>query len=91
MISYTAGVNGVMRCMHIDQWEKCFKNTQVQFWKTRQGSFEEEKLNFLNENPYKFLLAFENTVDVDYISEKIYHACLFNTNHSNLLWRQSSV
>ena len=69
----------LMRYMHIDQWGKCFKNTRGQFWKTRHGSFEEEKLNFLNENPYKFLLAFENTVDVDYITEKIYHAYLTRT------------
>ena len=66
----------LMRYLHIDQWGKCFKNTPGQFWKTRHGSFEQEKLNFLNKNPYKFLLAFENTVDNDYVTEKIYHAYL---------------
>ena len=67
----------LMKFVHVDQWGKCLKNTPAEFWKTRHtSSFEEHKLNFLNENPYKFLIAFENTVEHDYITEKIYHAYL---------------
>ena len=69
----------LMKYVHVDQWGKCLKNTVGEFWKTRHGSTEQEKLNFLNENPYKFLIAFENTVDVDYVSEKIYQAYLTRT------------
>ena len=66
----------LMEYIHIDQWGRCLKNTPGKFYKTRQGSFEDEKLKFLNENPYKFLIAFENAVEDDYITEKIYHAYL---------------
>ena len=60
----------------IDQWGRCLKNTPGDFWKTRQSSFEKEKLAFLEKTPYKFLIAFENTVEVDYVTEKIHHAYL---------------
>ena len=66
----------LMKYVYVDQWGKCLKNTPGQFWKTRHGPFEQEKLNFLNKNPYKFLLAYENTVEDDYITEKIYHGYL---------------
>ena len=69
-------ITELMKDIHIDQWGKCLKNTPGEFWKTRQGPFEQEKLNFLNKNPYKFLIAFENGVEEDYITEKIYHAYL---------------
>ena len=62
--------------VRIDQWGRCLKNTPGDFWKTRQLSFEKEKLDFLERNPYKFLIAFENTVEGDYVTEKIYHAYL---------------
>ena len=60
----------------IDQWGRCLKNTPGEFWKTRQSFFEKAKLDFLQKTPYKFLIAFENTVEDDYITEKIYHAYL---------------
>ena len=66
----------VMEYVHIDQWGKCMRNTPGDFWKTRQGSFEKSKLDLLEKNPYKFLIAFENIVDADYITEKIYHGYL---------------
>ena len=66
----------LMEYVHIDQWGKCLKNTRGNFWKTRRGSFEQTKLDLLAKNPYKFLVAFENIVDADYITEKIYHAYL---------------
>ena len=69
-------ITELMDYIHIDQWGKCYKNTPGEFYKTRQGPFEEEKLNFLNKDPYKFLIAFENGVEDDYITEKIYHAYL---------------
>ena len=70
----------LMKFVHVDQWGSCLKNTPAEFWKTRHGSsFEEDKLNFLNKHPYKFLIAFENTLEHDYITEKIYHAYLTRT------------
>ena len=66
----------MMEYVHIDQWGRCLKNTHGEFWKTRQGPFESAKLNLLEKHPYKFLIAFENIVDNDYITEKIYHGYL---------------
>ena len=69
----------LMDYVHIDHWGKCLKNTPGEFWKTRYKSFEKSKLDFLEKHPYKFLITFENTVDEDYITEKIYHAYLSRT------------
>ena len=69
----------LMKYVHIDQWGKCFKNTPGEFWKTRyvtNTSYDNEKINFLKEHPYKFLISFENNVADDYISEKVYDAYL---------------
>ena len=73
----TKYITELMEHIHIDQWGKCLKNTPGDFWKNRcTRSFEQKKLDFLTENPYKFLMAFENTVEVDYITEKIYDSYL---------------
>lgn len=64
----------LMKYIHIDNWGKCLHNTPGDFWKTRRMNFEKTKLDLLKNNPYKFLIAFENTVDPDYVTEKIYHA-----------------
>ena len=70
----------LMKYVHVDQWGKCLRNTPGDFWKTRANeNFTELKIDFLRKNPYKFLLAFENTVDGDYITEKIYDAYLSHT------------
>ena len=66
----------LMKHVHVDQWGKCLKNTPGDFWKTRQGLFEKAKLELLEKHPYKFLIAFENIIDGDYITEKIYHGYL---------------
>lgn len=66
----------LMKYIHVDQWGSCLKNTPGDFWKTRHGRFEKEKLDFLENKPYKFLISFENAVEEDYITEKIYHAYL---------------
>ena len=66
----------LMEYIHVDQWGKCLKNTPGDFWKTRHAQFETQKLDFLEKTPYKFLIAFENAVEEDYITEKIYHAYL---------------
>lgn len=66
----------LMKYVHVDQWGKCLKNTPGDFWKTRQKNFAKEKLDFLNKTSYKFLISFENAVEEDYITEKIYHAYL---------------
>ena len=72
-VNYTTEL---MKHIHVDQWGKCLRNTPGRFWRTRRRAFEEEKLKLLNKNPYKFLIAFENAVEDDYITEKIYHAYL---------------
>ena len=69
----------LMEYIHIDHWGKCLRNTPGDFWKTRHRSFEESKLDLLEKHPYKFLITFENIVDEDYITEKIYHAYLSRT------------
>ena len=76
----TKYITELMDHVHIDQWGKCFKNTVGDFWKNRRAkSFEELKLDLLTENPYKFLMSFENTVDPDYITEKIFDSFLTRT------------
>lgn len=66
----------LMKYIHVDQWGSCLKNTPGDFWKTRHANFEQQKLDFLKKTPYKFLIAFENAVEEDYVTEKIYHAYL---------------
>ena len=69
----------LMEYIHVDQWGACLKNTPGDFWKTRKADYEQTKLDFLKQNPYKFLITFENIVEPDYISEKIYDAYLSRT------------
>ena len=69
----------LMEYIHVDQWGTCLKNTPGDFWKTRKTDYEQTKLDFLKQNPYKFLVTFENYVEPDYISEKIYDAYLSRT------------
>ena len=69
----------LMKHVHVDQWGNCLKNTQGDFWKTRKGHYSNFKIDFLRKNPYKFVLSFENNVDSDYVSEKVYDAYLSRT------------
>ena len=69
----------LMKHIHIDQWGNCLKNTQGDFWKTRKGHYSNFKIDFLRKNLYKFVLSFENNVDPDYVSEKVYDAYLSRT------------
>ena len=70
----------LMKYTHIDQWGKCLRNTPSDFWKNRRTeSFEELKWNLLNKKGYKFLIAFENTVEDEYITEKVYNGYLTRT------------
>ena len=78
-------IKELMKYVHVDQWGDCLKNTDGEFYKTRHGPYSRTKVDFLKKNPYKFVLSFENTVDPDYISEKVYDAYL-STYHSYLLW-----
>jgi len=71
-------LKNLMKYVHIDQWGRCLRNTPGDFWKTRRGNYDLEKIRFLNKT-YKFVIAFENTVDHDYITEKIYHGYLTHT------------
>ena len=71
----------LMEYVHVDQWGSCLKNTPGDFDKTRHnGNSQDSKVDFLKENPYKFVLSFENTPnDGDYVSEKVYHGYLSRT------------
>ena len=72
-------IRELMKYIHIDQWGNCFKNTEGDFWKTRKGHYSNYKIDFLQKNQYKFVISFENNVDVDYVSEKVYDAYLART------------
>ena len=71
----------LLKYVHVDQWGSCLKNTPGDFYKSRyNGNFRESKLDFLKENPYKFLISFENIPnDTDYVTEKVYHGYLSRT------------
>ena len=70
----------LMKYVHIDQWGKCLRNTRGNFYRNRRGvAHDRLKVEFLEKNPYKFLICFENIIDGDYISEKVYHAYLTRT------------
>ena len=73
-------IRTLMKYIHVDQWGACFKNTPGGFWKNRRTpSYEELKLDLLNKNGYKFLIAFENTVEDEYVTEKVYDGYLTRT------------
>ena len=69
----------MMKIVHIDQWGACLKNIGGDFSKTRWSYHENTKLEVLRKNPYKYLISFENAVDDDYITEKVYHGYLTRT------------
>lgn len=72
-------IKELMKYIHIDQWGNCMKNTEGDFSKTRKRHYSNFKIAFLRKNLYKFVISFENNVDVDYISEKVYDAYLSRT------------
>ena len=71
-----------MKYVHVDQWGRCLRNTHSDFYKSRQNGlrFQRFKIDFLKENPYKFLLSFENVQnDGDYVTEKVYYGYMSRT------------
>ena len=51
-------IKELMKYVHVDQWGRCLRNTHGDFYKSRQnGDFRDSKIDFLKENPYKFLLS----------------------------------
>ena len=67
----------LMEHIAIDQIGKCFGNTNSDFFSTRMhGNWEELKLEFLRKSHYRYILAFENQILSDYVTEKVFHGLL---------------
>jgi len=71
----------LMKYISIDSFGKCLHNTVIP--QSRKGSKNaspfDVKIDVLIKKRYKFLIAFENTVTSEYITEKIWHGYLSQT------------
>lgn len=76
----TKYVTELMKYIEIDQFGRCFQTHRENLFSTRKSSnWEEKKLEFLLNSNYKYILAFENTIEPDYVTEKVYHGLLTYT------------
>lgn len=67
----------LMKYLEIEQLGRCFQTKKVKVSDTRRlANWEDKKLEFLKDSKYKYILAFENTVEPDYVTEKVYHGLL---------------
>jgi len=67
----------LMKYVEIDQFGKCFQTHKENFYSTRNlANWEDKKLEFLMKSKYKYILAFENAIEPDYVTEKVYHGLL---------------
>ncbi|XP_065909757.1 uncharacterized protein [Dysidea avara] len=67
----------LMEHLEIEQLGRCYQTKKVEVSDTRRlANWEDKKLEFLKTSKYKYILAFENTVEPDYITEKVYHGLL---------------
>jgi len=70
-------VLSLMEHLEIEQLGRCYQTKRVEVSDTRKhANWEDKKLEFLRTSSYKYILAFENTVEPDYITEKVYHGLL---------------
>ena len=68
----------LMKYIKIDSYGKCFHNTAMN--STRHDTKKYDiKVDLLKKKRYKFLIAFENTHQSEYITEKIWHAYMSQT------------
>ena len=71
----------LMKFTHIDSFGKCLHNTAMP--QSRKDTMEDNhydvKVDLLIKKRYKFLIAFENTITSEYITEKIWHGYLSQT------------
>jgi len=71
----------LMKYIDIDSFGKCLHNTIIPESRkgTKNTSPFDVKIDLLIKKRYKFLIAFENTVTSEYITEKIWHGYLSQT------------
>ena len=70
-------ITDLMKYLEIEQLGRCYQTKNVKVSDTRRlANWEDKKLEFLKDSKYKYILAFENTVEPDYITEKVYHGLL---------------
>jgi len=70
-------ITELMEHIAIDQLGECYCKKPSRFSRTRRrGNWEDKKLDFLRKSHYKYILAFENIVESDYVTEKVFHGLL---------------
>jgi len=70
-------ITELMKYIEIDQLGACYHKRSVRFSKTRKlPNWEDKKLEFLEKSKYKYILAFENIIETDYVTEKVYHGLM---------------
>lgn len=71
-------VTELMKYIEIKLVGGCHRKSR--FSRTRRlPDWEDKKLEFLKKSKFKFLLTFENIIETDYITEKVYDALLTHT------------
>ncbi|XP_065903827.1 4-galactosyl-N-acetylglucosaminide 3-alpha-L-fucosyltransferase 9-like [Dysidea avara] len=71
----------LMKYIHIDSYGDILHNTYMPSSRGKgSDDFISVKLNTIKEKGYKYLIAFENSIFPEYVSEKIWHAYLSQTN-----------
>jgi len=70
-------IEELMKHIEVDQLGGCYSKTHSNISTTRKNSdWEAKKLEFLRNSHYKYILAFENNVAPDYVTEKVFHGLL---------------
>ncbi|XP_065909754.1 alpha-(1,3)-fucosyltransferase B-like [Dysidea avara] len=70
-------ITELMEHIAIDQLGECYRKKPSRFSRTRRhGNWEDKKLEFLRKSHYKYILAFENIVESEYVTEKVFHGLL---------------
>ena len=69
-----------MKYIHIDSYGSVLHNTDILSARGKgSDNFISVKLNLIKDKGYKFLIAFENSIFPEYVTEKIWHAYLSQT------------